>query len=171
MAHNPNMAIEQLGQPMRLSMPSNVWSHDNDAVMIWVVWCIDVLGCEGRWVVQRWFQRVIFWKWWVIGKYQSNMRIIRSWQSPWLHKRMITPSAWKDQAWTEVMADLWSGIPKCSASCKSSLTCWLNGWATCDNLSHDETWEATTSCEGYPPCSWYLMVLQKSLQTWCKFGF
>ena len=79
MAHNPNMAIEGLGQPMRLLRPSNVWSPDHDNVMFWVVLCIDVLGCEGRWVVRRWFQRVIFRKWWVIGKYQSDMRIIRSW--------------------------------------------------------------------------------------------
>ena len=53
MAHNPNMAIVQLGQPMRLLRLSNVWLHDNDDVMFWVVSCIDVLGCEGRWVVRK----------------------------------------------------------------------------------------------------------------------
>ena len=33
MAHNPNMVIEQLEQPMRLLRPRNIRSHDNDDVM------------------------------------------------------------------------------------------------------------------------------------------
>ena len=52
-AHNPNMTIERLGQPMRLSRPSNVWSHENDDVMFWVVLCINVYQCERRWVVWK----------------------------------------------------------------------------------------------------------------------
>ena len=38
---------------MRLSMLSDIWSHDINDVMFSVLPCIDVLKCEGRWVVWK----------------------------------------------------------------------------------------------------------------------
>ena len=70
MPHNPNMAIEQLGQPMMLSKPSNIWSHGIDNVMFWVVSCINVLGHEGR---------CIIWKLFLKG---NILEMMSNWQIP-----------------------------------------------------------------------------------------
>ena len=50
MAHDPNMAIEWLGQPVWLLRLSNICSHYIGHVMFRVVSCVNVLGHEGRWV-------------------------------------------------------------------------------------------------------------------------
>ena len=57
---------------------------------------------------ERWFRRVLFLKWWVIGKYQLDMRIIRSWQYPPL--ALESHDAWHENytegcVWGFVMSD------------------------------------------------------------------
>ena len=96
---------------------------------------------------------------------------------PCIHDGVTTPSTWKIQAQTEIIADLWPWVSECSANHKSSLPCQQNRGTTCNNLSHGEAQKTTKLSKDNKImprptlCSQYLMVSPRTWQIPCRSGF